>query len=653
MPSGFRKIVRVAIHPAIGVARIGNSTKGFYITPETVAAPFRKSYRDRKGAILRAAARFRIYGFDADDRVVAELTADNAKIEWSVRLANQKASWYCFVAPLDLPDEAQLKVPRRNADVRGKARQALHIKGGKRQISGRNRSGRRYFFDGGSFQGEPVSLGNLRTDKAGRLLVLGGWGRSHSPRGTVVYDPKHPISLSNPDGWHDDVSDGPVTAKVSVNGQTLTAEPAWVVVAPPNYAPEVRGWRTMHDVLTDLYVQAGWLEAPSRPSFSEDVLPILRGLSNLQWVNKAFATQFGHGSPWDFADADLLAKLSQSNGKEVLQDPYFEWRNIVYNSFRHPGRGTHAPMLWPWLYGDNIGQSSSPARALALTKLQDHILQQWAQGNFIPDWRPGSRPPKGLNAVPLGLQPATLDKAALCQCGGDGLHPGVELGWPMRYLSLYKRKKPFRIRHARGKQPDYGRYLTAAKLNSKSGPMQGQWPGGLTRWLGLPWQVDAASCRAGYDAKFDHYLPTFWPARFPNEVLSEAKYRSVMDRKLSRRKRATAFQARQPWLKTVLTGEFPQQLAQMVTLFPKLPTVVRRPGIPNDADFPSVMYVAPIGDKPHPENGNRQKNGANSTAHAPTLRSDLSREELILFRSARFRTWRRSASRQLAELSDL
>ncbi len=84
-------------------------------------------------------------------------------------------------------------------------------------------------------------------------------------------------------------------ASVKLDGVELPVKAAWVIVGPPNYAPDVIAWRTLYDLLVDSYVQCGWLPFPDTPSFTQDVLPALRRLSNLQWVNKGFAAQFGKG----------------------------------------------------------------------------------------------------------------------------------------------------------------------------------------------------------------------------------------------------------------------------------------------------------------------------------------------------------------------
>jgi hypothetical protein len=73
------------------------------------------------------------------------------------------------------------------------------------------------------------------------------------------------IYYSRTDGWHDDVSDGSVTAHVTYQGRELKVAPAWVVVAPPNYAPQQKSVRTMWDLLTDLHITAGSLPCQARP----------------------------------------------------------------------------------------------------------------------------------------------------------------------------------------------------------------------------------------------------------------------------------------------------------------------------------------------------------------------------------------------------
>jgi hypothetical protein len=584
-------IVRAAIHPAIGIARIGDSKREYYIGPEVVdpTPQLHGFYRDSEGALKRQAARFRIYGYNAAGEVVRELTSDSADIQWTVHLANKKAQWYQFQAALDIQDAANMSVPRRNRDVPLDARGSLAIDPGKRSITGRSVSGGKdHLFDTGTFKGTSVPLGEIRTDESGRLVMLGGFGNSASPSGAPIYDPADSNSFNNANDWYDDISDGPVMASVSINGRAVSVDPAWVVVAPPNYAPNVVGWRTLYDLLTDIYIQCGWLQMPESVSFVRDILPTLQRLSNLQWVNKGFATMFGKGCPMDFDNADFIAKLAQVSKSR----PHADLRQTIFNCFRPHNTSVNEPRTWPWMYGDAFGSfsASSPNNNLALPSVQQVLLKRWVEGDFVNDWNPGVTPPKSLDDVPIADQPAALDKAPLHFCLADAFHPGCEITWPMRHTSMYE--KPFRIRHRSGeeKEPDYGPNLTQQIVVRPGGPLYAQGPGDISRWMALPWQGDTASCRSGYEPEFDPYLPTFWPARVPNWVLTEDDYKTVMNTSLSREQRIAAYNSRANWNR-VLKGSPAQVMMQMVAHFGAMGVVEARPGFKKDADFPEVIYV--------------------------------------------------------------
>jgi hypothetical protein len=593
-PVGDRRIVRAAIHPGIGVARVGNSTAedGWFIGPEVTEPALTEAgqSRDAAGALKRQAARFRIYGYNAAGEVVRELGAGDAEIEWRVHLANKKAAWYRFLVALDIPEAAELRVPRRNAGVTGAERRGLVIDPGPRVISGAGTAGPAYQFDTGSFQGTPVPLGELRTDEQGRLLVLGGPGKSGSPAGLAVFDPGNWDTFNNADGWYDDISDGPVSARVLIGGREIPVEPAWVVVGPPNYAPDVIGWRTLYDLLVDTYVQCGWLRFPETTSFSRDVLPALRRLSGLQWVNKGFLAGFGKGSRLDFDDPAFVARLAH-RPEEGAPDTHAELRQLLFNCFRPADNAVEEPRSWPWMYGDAYGSfAGSPHNNLALSEVRARHLRRWVEGDFVADWEPGAQPPRRIDEVPLAGQPAMLDQAALHFCLADAFHPGCELTWPMRHASLYS--APFRIRQrAAGEvEVDLGEELTAAAALGRSGPLHAQGPGELTRWMALPWQGDTVFCRSGYEPEYDPYLPTFWPARVPNQVLSEKAYAAVMDPTRSREQRLAAFHQRDSWVRG-LRGGGPEQILQMVGDFAAMGVLEARPGVIGDPELPAQMLV--------------------------------------------------------------
>ncbi len=376
-------------------------------------------YRDVAGALKQQAARFRVYGYNCAGEVVGELTADVADVRWTVHVANRKASWYQWTMALDIPEAAGSKVPRRNATVTDGQRKGLVIDAGPRTIRGKGTQGPEYEFRG-SFQRAGVYLGAIRTDDAGRLLFLGGYGVSASPTGSPIYNPNDPNGFINADGWYDDISDGPVTAAVTIEGRSIPVESAWVLTAPPNYGPSVYGVRTLYDLLVDQYVRAGWLDHPSEVSFRDDVYPILRRLSHLQWVNRGFATQFGYGGPNDFEDPDYVKMLARVP-KPGEVDLNGELRRQVFRSFRDPEGTDNNQLPWPWIYGDamDVPPADTPRQNAAVSPTQYRALQAWAAGQFAPYRGQPGDPPDALSKVKLQDQPAMLDRAALTFCLAD------------------------------------------------------------------------------------------------------------------------------------------------------------------------------------------------------------------------------------------
>ena len=626
-------IVRAAIHPAIGIARVGNSPDGFYVGPEVVHPEPRPPgfYKDGPGAIKREAALFRIYGYDAEGKVVRELTAADADITWSAHLANEKASWYEFQIALDIP-EATLPPPavepslRRNATREGPDRAGLAIDGGLISITGTNTEGPAYAFNG-AFLGTPVYLGELRTDAAGRLLVLGGHGVSASHDGSPA------TTFANNDGWHDDVADGPVTAAVVLGGQTIPCEGAWVVVAPPNYAPDLVTVRTMYDLLRALFVDAKWLPEPAAVSFTHDILPILQRLSALGWVNAGFATGFGPGSPQDFTNPAYLRKLAQ-RPLDPKNDEFGELRRQVYNAFRVYERDEKCPLPWPWIYGDAMSLPPvSPRQYNTLSTLQMRQLARWAKGDFLDDLGRTPPPPRRLCEVPLAEQPAMLDRAALEFCLADAFHPGCEITWPIRQLTMFS--APYRIKHRppADPEPDYGPVLTLEIALGPDGPCHAQAAGGLSRWMAVPWQTDTASCQSGYDRAYDPFQPTFWAARVPNQVLTEADYRVASDPALPPEERRAAFNRRRSWMR-VLATNYKVYINQMIHDFGSMGVVETRLAPLGDGVLPAHVLVESI---PGPVAPPPTTAVATLAAAAPAAGADLGERELPPEKTRRIR----------------
>jgi L-lysine epsilon oxidase-like protein len=589
LPAG---IVRAAIHPSVGIVRIGNSQAEWFYGPEvTDPLPHPPGfYRDKTGALKRQAARFRVYGLDAKGRAVAELTAADADITWTVHLANRKAAWYEFQLAQDIPEAVSAPAQLlRNITIGDRA--SLTIDPGPRRISGKDvHGGPQHTFDTGRFVGTPVYLGEIATDEAGRLVVLGGRGKSASFNGTRA------VTFANNDGWHDDVSDGPVTAAVSIGGKKLAVDPAWVVVAPPNYAPMRKSVRTMWDLMRDVAIQANMLKAPKQPSFQNDIRPLFERLSGLQWVNEGFAAYFGWHAPNYLVTDKWLERLNNPGAEEA------ETRQIIASQFRRPDRDAWSPVPWPWMYGDAVSiptpHTSNAFASLTATQLK--MLDDWADGTFDDDYKPGWTPPRRIEDVPLPDQPDTLDRASLEFCLADAFHPGCEMTWPMRQTTMYM--TAFRILHAAdmAADPSYGAAFTPDMIGLPDGPLYGQIPGGLTRWMAVPWQADTASCRSGYPSHppvYAPHLPTFWPARVPNQVLSTKDYDTVMDKGQPLGERLKAFARRSDWLLPIeKSKDYLDQINAFIANISQMGVVESRDGPKNDANFPPVMEVE---DLPH------------------------------------------------------
>jgi hypothetical protein len=304
--------MKFKIHPAIGIARVGDSPDGFYLAPEEGGQlpnelatdgsekPITK-FKDSEGRVKRQAARFRVFGYGDDGKPGAEvkvgdtidavdprfgklLTGKVVDIKWTVYLANKKSSWYEF-QQLDGEHGYGKTHALRNADVTDpNARQQLIIDPGPQTVSYTQKNARIAHFAQGQNPGysqsfpPPLSpfsidtLGELRAikqDENLRLLVFGGYGRSGSYK-TGFGQPviQH---YANNDGWFDDTSDGPVTAQVVIkvtkeDGRdpnpstppTLAIrvdDPAWCIVGYPRFAPQLTDIITMDDLVYDVAVR--------------------------------------------------------------------------------------------------------------------------------------------------------------------------------------------------------------------------------------------------------------------------------------------------------------------------------------------------------------------------------------------------------------
>jgi hypothetical protein len=559
----FSKVKSVAIYPAIGIARVGNSRKGYFIGP-TIPGQHPvdpDDFRDDEGNIKRQGAKFFIYGLDANGKVLGEINAsDGAEINWRVDVANKKAAWYNFHLAFDIPaaqgyyDEDGNAVPHapgppllsqfRNLKYGTKEedRKNLMIEPTARRIKGINvnQDGGKYALDDGEINGEPVYLGELRTDEAGRLIFLGGYGHSAS------FDNSPLTTFANNEGWYDDTSDGPVDATVTLpDGRSFDALGAWVVTAPTNFAVGVQAFSTGYDLIVNTMAELHDSFKVETPLFYRDIFPMFKQLSINQWVNAGVSRDFGWGSAFD-ADSEYLLQRLIDGSK--ANRPF---RQTVLESFRNPDFKEMEPLAWPPLYGDgntfNIN-STDPRNWFAITRRQYACLVEWAKGNFIVDQPP--KPKKWAEMSPEE-QAHGLTEAALEETLGGPFHPGCEFTWPMRIPRLYDSENAFRIKRRKKAEDDFGIALNYEIATGPDGPLDGSSAGDITKWMAVPWQSDTSSCLSAYRTYSGEYLPTFWPARVPNDVLTEKDFHIIQSEHHDTEEKITAFSpaARKKWLR--------------------------------------------------------------------------------------------------------
>ena len=597
-PDRLDAIEQVVIHPAIGIARVGNSPDAWFLGPE-VPGPHpvpEGGFKDEAGRIKRQAARFRLFGLDGEGHVVAELTAANADIRWTVHLANTKAAWYAFDVALDIPIARGLPAApmdaappptqsaRRNAAIVD--RDTLRNDPGARSVSGKRANGRGQDpaarFEGGTVFGIPVNLGEVRTDEAGRLIVLGGMGQS----GPAIPD-LFAATFANNDLWYDDTSDGPVDAEVRIAGREIPVTGAWVVVAPPNYAPGMQSVVTMYDVIFEQATHLAPDLRPAWPSFTRMIYPLFERLVQNQWVNAGILRDFGWGSPGDFLAPETLARLASASPDDRFL------RQQVFARFRKPSYLAFQYGDIPPYYGDGVAlPPADPRQWMAVLPLQYAWLEQWRDGDFDADWpSAGLRFNKQIEDVPLAEQPEALDRAALDACLGGPFHPGCEMTWPMRRASLYA--APFRLRRRTGPEKDWGPVMTSDIALAADGPLSASGPGDITRWLAVPWQTDTSSCLSGYLREVDAYLPTFWPARVPNDVLAAEHFAAVAASSGSLEDRQRAFQTRVKWLRDLpgfgVSSE--QRINSFIRQWHLAGVVTQTAGPEDGAVFPEKFWV--------------------------------------------------------------
>ena len=496
----------LCIHPSVGVARLGNSPEQFYLAPDYIGQlPFEadsfgnrqgtvQTFKDAVGRVRRQGQPFRIFAENG-----AELTLNSANvrsIQWTVHLANKKAAWYQYselkgnllYGPQNSYPNRQ--VPFRNPDqTTPQDRQKLIVDPGPRTISGVRQS--IGFDQGNAPQGYPVSyppssvkygtavttLGDLLTDDAGRLVVLGGYGHAGGDEPLTSY--------GGSNTWHDDISDGPVYCTVTFADGSTEQLQAWVVVGSPDFAPQIVNISTLSDTMFDVGVRFfnlvpqlclnGEFNPAYRANYQRDIQPIIDRLSRYQWVANVQAMSAFNSRQFDYADNSDANKTNRENyfayfrglSKEGDPSPDQPQQVLFKDNF---------PML-PLNSGSNSVSNDLIMKFLALDATQQFLLSQWAAGCFDAD----------CNAVPYPV-PA-LDQGSVGNCVGLPMCPGIEVTWSMQNPNIYA--APYRISDQKGPNGYNSTGLTPSRDECEGGGCE---PGDLTKRMACPWQADFFQC---------------------------------------------------------------------------------------------------------------------------------------------------------------
>ncbi|CAA0096805.1 L-lysine 6-oxidase [BD1-7 clade bacterium] len=572
------------IHPAIGIARVGNSEE-YYLGPESMAGSERdglagglplsvsdtdgtttiksSELRDADHALKRQAARFRIYAYQSPTDVTpCEITIGSTvmvgseqkvvkDIVWSSHLANKKAN--CWIEDPrgmaayddggfpDLRNKSFQGEPDPAADIR---LQKLVIDAGPQAISGaqggevhftRN-AANHYVNDSGDIVGVDYpqqfpeypsdaessatidTLGSLRVDKSGRLIVLGGFGKASGFDENADYDPNASLSESvNNDNWFDDTSDGPVTACVHFeDGDIAQVQGAgWIIVSDPSYAPQVRNVVSLWDEIYNTWLEnfnlnpaiyhEGKLvhyQTDYQPFYDTDIKPILAAAELQRWATNlndtgisAHAAVYANSTPTEMSRPDLVSFIRNPNQSADKQNS-------------DPQNGTRMPL--------SLGDSEHDF--LSLTKTQYFFIKQWSQ-HKIRD---------GEADFGDGVE---LDKNVLANCLGGRFSPGIEMTFIIRDPHLYhgiddpssaalSNAGPFRMN---ADILDYAAVTQSPALGvgyipQRSNKVQ---PGDICKFMSIPWHTDYNSCATHGpvpNVKNSNMTYWSWPAQRPVAV---------------------------------------------------------------------------------------------------------------------------------------
>ncbi|NER45509.1 MAG: hypothetical protein F6J92_02175, partial [Symploca sp. SIO1A3] len=487
-----------------------------------------------------------------DGTCQGELDLSGDEVEsftWTVHLANKKSVWYEFSEQegnLLLGENnsyAKQGVDLRNTDIgsgnpASTERQKLIIDPGEETINVVDNQVTIGCDTGVSCDGFPkpsdfgassdiqghyfTKLGNLKTDSKGNLIVLGGHGKSWGLTDLAGY--------GGGDKWFDDISDGYVTCKIELNQGGSHTLKAWVIVGPPDFAPELTNISAWDDTAFDVAVRELGLvpqlygESYSndfnpefKASYERDILPIINRISRYHWVANVQSMTAFSSNIFDFSDPsaanqekrqeyfryfrELEPQEVSGNGGPPSSAPSSQ--TTLFSSDKDngdPNTFTYTGIpLMPLNSASNSVSEVSIKKFLALTETQYFFLQQWSEGKFYKEEERPAEGPNVIHEYPL----SDKDRASIGNVVGLPQCPGIEVTWTTQNMNIYEEKKncaivadklyQIRIKHAQSSDSlSTARDETDPKdQNYGDGGCE---PGDLTKRMAVPWQADFYNC---------------------------------------------------------------------------------------------------------------------------------------------------------------
>ena len=463
--------------------------------------------------------------------------------------------------------------------------------------------------------------------------------------------------------WYDDICDGRVTAELisKTSIETISIDEAdsasWIATTPPDYAPQIQPIVSMSDLMLGV---SDDYKVPDTIEFG-DVFPIFYKLYRQQWVN------LGDFLASSFKETiDQYTKIGGGSIKKLYDnsDANKDFRESIFVLFRNPAYTTNTnepmiptknetsieetgvakdPLKLPYYPGDGVDYPGSPAQWFAIPPHLYQVLEKDKDGDFTVPSNFGNL--ETLDEIAMYYQEhwrkfisenrqfGNIGFSALETLYGGGFHPGVELTWPFRHRNIYQTCEfadlgeyapvtsvPYIRINAASKEEqaaifynDFGQQINAQDVqDSLVAGSDKSWlwkitPGDLTKWMGIPWQSDAASCQLVYTDS-EYPIPAWWAANLPVSVLTSDSYEKLKDTTITKETRERIYANRENWLHTVdsgyvgyhAEGGYTNGLISMVNKWKDIGFVTGRTNPATDLKgvLPETVYVAHQSKKP-------------------------------------------------------